>query len=170
MENDIPNNDSLRLLAEKAYAQHVLEIEIEELEERLKGLNKAHNRISMTEIPTIMKEIGIAEFKLTNGMKVTVTPFFSGKITTEAGYEWLKDNGHADIVKAHFEVPYSFSLSEEELETIQNALDDAGLTYLEKKSVHHMTLGAFIKEQSVNGTPVPADLFNVYEGYKTKIK
>lgn len=170
MENEIPKVDTLKQLADFANSQLRLEAEIAELEEILKIKNEAHRNVSQTLIPKLMQEIGIAEFKLTSGAKVTVTPFYSGKITTDAGYDWLKNNGHGSIVKSFYEVPYDFSATEEELETIQNALDDAGLFYTEKKSVHHMTLGAFIKEQSVNGTPVPVDLFNVYEGYKTKIK
>lgn len=170
MENDLPGVDALRLLADYANNQLNLEREIEELEEKLKEKNAAHRQLSQNLIPKLMQEIGVAEFKLTSGAKVTVSPFYSGKITTEAGYQWLRDHGHGSIVKSFFEVPFDFMLSEEQIETIQNALDEAGLEYSEKKSVHHMTLGAFIKEQSLNGTPVPADLFNVYEGYKTKIK
>jgi hypothetical protein len=170
MENEIPNVDNLKLLAEKAKAQLQLERDIEDAEAALKVLNEKHRKLSQLEIPALMKEIGMSEFKLTDGSKVTVTPFYSGKITTDAGFNWLKQHGHGSIVKSFYEVPYNFSATEEELETIQNALDDAGLFYEEKKSVHHMTLGAFIKEQSINGTPVPADLFNVYEGFKTKIK
>ena len=166
----VPQVDDLTQLADFAKAQLELEREIESLEEKLKEKNAAHRQLSQTIIPIIMQKIGMMEFKLTDGFKITVTPFYSGKITSDAGYEWLKDNGHGDIVKAYFEVPYDFTLPEEELETIQNALDDAGLTYIEKKGVHHMTLGAFIKEQALNDTPVPKDLFNVFEGFKTKIK
>lgn len=167
---ELPKVDDLTLLAEKANTQLNLEREIEELEEKLKTLNAQHLQLSQKEIPAIMNKIGMAEFKLTSGAKVTVTPFYAGKITSEAGYDWLRANGHASIVKATFEVPYDFAADEEQLDTIYTAMDELGIPYVEKKSVHHMTLGAFIKEQTVKGTPVPKDLFNVYEGFKTKIK
>ena len=172
MSNDtqmIPNIDVLATLSEQAERQITLERQIEDAEEVVKALKEAFREVSQQIIPKLMDKAGMSEFKLKDGSKVSVTPFYAGKITSDAGYEWLKDNGHGDMVKSIFEVQYPFTASEEELEVYLDKLNDLGLNYIDKKSVHHMTLGAWLKEQDLNGSPAPIDLFNVYQGYKTKI-
>lgn len=165
-----PASEALSLLTLKAREQLQLERDIEDAEELLKQLNARHRQISQTDIPNIMKDLGMAEFKLTDGSKVTVTPFYAGKITTEAGYTWLKTNGHGSMVKAQFEVPYDFGAADWAIADIKKRMFATGFEFTEKKTVHHMTLGAFIKEQDLAGTPVPTDLFSVFSGFKTKIK
>ena len=165
----IPAAEKLGILANLCQKYRDAEDEISALEEKLSAAKKALVVISEIQIPEIFNELGLKEFKLSNGLRVSVNPFFSGKITSDEGYEWLEENGFGDIVKYDFTVSIKRN-DAELLEDVKKLVGEIGLDYKEKYGVHPMTFSAFLKEQITGGHELPRELLGVYTGFKTKIK
>jgi len=98
----IPTEDKLRSLSKLAEDLVVVEDAISQVEDQLAELKRQKRKLSEIEIPEIMNDVGLKEFKLTNGLKVNIKNVFTGKITeenAEAAFKWLDDHGHGGIVK-----------------------------------------------------------------------
>lgn len=165
----IPTEEKLKRLSNLCQYQIDKEDLITNLENQVKAAKEELNKVSEFEIPELMSEIGIREFKLSNGLKVTVKPFFSGKITDEnAGeaYDWLDQRGFSDIVKGELIVQFRRN---EDVTEIMELAHQLNFDTKEKMGIHHQTLSAFIKEQITEGKDLPRELFGVYTGFKTKI-
>jgi hypothetical protein len=167
----IPADEQLSRLAKYAKDQLKAEDSIQYLEQQLSEAKERHRSLSEGLIPELMSILGISEFKLDSGLKVTVKPFFTGKITDEnqdAAYKWLEDNGHAAIVKHDLTV--QCRLNEDKiLERIRQLAKELNLDVKDKMGIHHSTMSAFLKEQITSGSYVPRDLLGVYSGFKTRI-
>lgn len=164
----IPTEEKIKSLASMAREQLQLEQSIEDAEKALKDKKDQLQTLSEFKIPELFNELGLSEFKLSNGLKVKVSPFYSGKITDESAYDWLEENEHGDIIKGEFIVQYRRP-DAPKLQAFQALAASMGLSVVEKMGVHAMTLKAFIRSQIESGQPLPRELFNVYTGFKTKI-
>ena len=165
----IPNDDKLRKLSDLCADQINTEDEILSLENKLAAAKERLKSYSEFYIPELMSEVGIREFKLSNGLKVSVKPYFAGKITdenAEEAYQWLESHGYADIIKGELIVQFRRSENVDEIEELAHQL---GFETKDKLGVHHQTLSAFIKEQVTEGHEIPRDLLGVHTGFKTKI-
>lgn len=169
---DIPHDVRLSQVAQLAEEQLKLEREVEEIEEKLSAKKAELLGVSKGKLPGLMMEIGMKEFKLVDGTKITIKPFVSAKIdddNRETCHKWLEMNGHADIIK--HEMTVKLGKGEDEFaRKVQEALQAVGASYIDKESVHHQTLTAFIKGQLERGADFPLQLFNVYLGNEAKIK
>lgn len=168
----MPSDNELLQVTNLASLQKALEQDIAELESQLAKKKYEHEQISSRLLPDAMAEIGLAEFTLKDGSSVKIKPFYSAKIPedrkTEA-FKWLADNGHGAIVK--HDIICSYGTHEvDKVEKVVSLLDEAGIPFNDKESVHGMTLKAFVREQVESGAPFPHDLFGVYVGQKTEIK
>lgn len=156
-------------LAEK---QLDLETKMEQLAELQKELAEEHRKVSEYDLPDAMTQAGMTEFKLVNGAKITVKPFYSGKITDEnrdAAFEWLRNNELGDIIKHELTVPLGKG-NEEMAEQIKKELQKLRVSYTDKESVHHSTLNATIKSLVEDGVSFPMATFNAFVGRRAKIK
>lgn len=164
----LPKEEKLSALAKLASEQRSLENEIADMEEQLKARKEALAAVSEYKIPELMNEIGVTEFRLSNGLRVSVKPFYSGKITDPEAYEWLESNNFGDLIKTDLIFSHRANESEFYQDLIKLA-EELSLEYKRKTAVHPMTLNAFIKERILAGDKFPRELFNVYTGFKTKI-
>jgi hypothetical protein len=164
----IPQEQKLKNLSTYAYELVEIDQEIADLEDKLKARKEALREVSERKIPEIMNELAIDEFKLKNGLKVRVNPYYSAKITDPAAYDWLEEHDHGSIIKGEF-ILYHRRDEVERLEAFKKLAESMGFNFEVKVHVHPMTLKAFVKEQIESGVPIPRDLFNVYTGFKTKI-
>lgn len=149
-----------------------LQQQIEDLNNLMTELTDQKRKIDEYDLPDAMSQAGVTEFKLTNGAKVTVKPFYSGKITDEnkdQAFSWLRDNDFADLIKHEIVVPLGRG-NEEQAKEIMEMLKKMRAQYTDKESVHHSTLAAFIKEQVEAGSAFPMETFNAYVGRRAKIK
>ena len=144
-------------------------------EEELAVLKEAARKLSEEIIPGILLGCGIETIKLDNGMKVSVSKFYSAKIPDERkdeAFKFLEDSGNDSIIKS--EVDMTFGKGEEERELEKKAvalLTESGIPFEQKRGIHPQTLKAFVKEQIESGVEnFPMDLFGVYIGNKTKVK
>lgn len=175
MEKDsvvAPTKDQLSTLSDLASVQVNLETSIFELEKKLSELKSQLKSVSEVSIPDYMQECGISEFKLTDGHKITVKPFYQGSISpenSEHAFEWLRKNNHDDLIKNN--VSLTFGKGEDNLaEDLLIILGNLGYSPDHKKTVHPQTLKAFIREQVESGVDFPMPLFNAYIGRKATIK
>jgi hypothetical protein len=167
----IPKNEQLKLLSDMANNQLAYEDEVESLEKQLSIVKERLRKLSEDRIPLLMQNLGVNEFKLTNGFKVTIKPWFSGKITEEnqdEAYSWLESEGHGAIVKHDLTVQTRMS-NDALLDEIREIAKQIGLDVKEKLGIHHSTFSAWIKEMVTNGHEIPRDILGVSQGFKTKI-
>jgi len=167
----VPRDEQLLKLSKLAQQQIEAEDYVANLEEQLKKAKENQRFISEVQVPEMMSALGVDEFKLTSGFKITVKPWFSGKITdenAEEAYNWLEEHGHGSIVKHDMTVQVRMTDSAK-LERIKILAESLGLDIKEKFGVHYMTLSAFIKEQVNSGEEIPRELLGVTQGLRAKI-
>lgn len=164
----IPAKDKIMSLANLARQQIQIEQTIEEMELALSKKKEELKAVSEFKIPELFSALGIDQFKLNNGLKVKVSPYYSGKAETNEAFDWLEDHGHDDIIKGEYTIMYRRN-DKAKLSTFQTLANQMGFTVKDKLAVHHMTMSSFVKEQLEAGVNLPRDLFNVFTGFKTKI-
>ena len=159
-------------ISSKAQEMEDLKDELSKLEEQVKATKERLRLVEEQELPEAMQAANLAEIKLLNGSKISVSPFYKGYISEknrEQAHEWLKQHGHEGIIKN--EITVRFGKDEfEKAEHAKSTLLQQGLTPAVKQGVHSQTLNAFVKEQLTSGKDLPADLFGVYVGSRAKIK
>ena len=164
-DNDLNN---IAILAEK---QTYLEEKIKTKEGQLKTLKEELKEVAEVQLPDALKETGVSEFSLIDGTKVSVSAFYSARISAEnkeKAFEWFRKNGHADLIKNTVSV--SFGRAEDETaNSLLMELDDQGFHPEQKEWVEPMTLKGFVREQVEKGNDLPFDTLNIYVGQKTKI-
>jgi len=160
--------ERLSALAQKARdLEHEINEDTVTLEEKKGQLDKIIKRF----IPDIMQELGMSEFKLTDGAQVKIKESIAASISAEnkpAAFAWLAEHNYDGIIKT--KVISEFGKGEIEnankaLAAIQLAGFDASLD----QSIHPMTLKAFVKERLEAGESIPVDTFSIFELKEAKI-
>lgn len=146
-------------------ADRMQELEEEVAEAELSYKNKAEELRQVTEndLPEAMEALGLEQLKLANGRIIKLHESLHPGIPKDKqaqAYAWLRDNGHDSIIKR--DVNIKFGKGEgEEAEGLLAVLTDMGLDFNDKESVHHSTLGAFVRELLAQGEELP-DCFSVH--------
>lgn len=159
---EIADND-LESLSSLCKRQRELEVKIEQLEAERKKLSNEVEELSTKLIPDKMDQLGMSSLRLSDGTKVEIKPFYSCKIL-DGGLKWLDENGHGGIIKTIVE--RKFSRQEREA-AVEFAKSNPGFDLVE--SVHHSTLGAFVREIYSHNESLPEQYFSVYQGSRTKL-
>ena len=166
------SEDKLGLVARLARKQLDLEAYVEQLELQLKAAKENLRKVQEQDLPQAMAEIGLSEFKLSDGSKVTIKPFYSASLVEEnraKAYEWLESHGFSSLMKT--EVSVDFGRGEDKLaDRASKLLQEHGFAANKDVSIHAQTLKAFVREQIEDGQELPSDLFKVYAGQKASIK
>ncbi len=172
MKSEIPSDVDLGRVASLAQNQLKLEDELAEAETRVKQLKSQLAFVSTDLLPTAMSELGLSEFSLSDGSKITIAPFVSAHISQqnkENAFLWLAEHGFGDIVKN--QVVLTFGRQEmTRARSAMSVLQEHGYEPENKQSVHGQTLKAWVKERLAEGDEIPFDLFGVYSGQITKIR
>ena len=147
LEDFMPAPDDGQLSAVRDMATELQRIRTEmvALTAQLKELAADERQISQHDLPEKMREIGLTDFTLGIGGKVSIRQKVKASLSAakkSEGLTWLRDNGFGDLIKSR---------------EIQ-------------EGVHANTLSAFVKEQLSMGKPLPTTLFGVYEYDETTIK
>jgi hypothetical protein len=169
--SSVDNND-LKQVSGLVRQQLLLEQRVEDLTADLKKAQADLAHISGEALPAALAEHGLTELKMADGSKVTIATVISANITKDRAneaHDWLRANGHADLIKNTVSV--SFGKGEDEkAAALISQLDLNGWEPDQKEAVHPSTLRAFCKEQIERGTAIPSELFGIYIGQKTTIK
>jgi hypothetical protein len=147
-DEEVPvSDDDLKSIAELAARQIAMEDWIERQEERLKEGKRKLAKITSEDLPDAMRAAGVKEFTLENGAELKLDMKVRASITkaNEAdAYEWLRENGGADIIRQKFEL--SFGASEDaQAEDFASKLEEEGLDYNQKVNVPWNSLDAFVR-------------------------
>lgn len=150
----------VRKLRDADKAVSILENQLKEAAARSKVLREQM-------IPDFMTNCGIKQVATDDGnikLREEVRASFpKDPERAEAAYAWLKEAGHDDLVKRQFVI--SFGKGEEKwADEFERKLrgEERPLKVDRKKSIHHQTLCAFLREQLEEGTDVPLDLFGAF--------
>lgn len=165
------NEAALRKVSSLVSQMAVLEQQVENTEQELKRYKESLRQIEEVLLPAALAEAGTSQLTTTDGVQVTVVPFYSASIPknrTDEAYEWLRQNGHGDLVKNLVSVTFGRQEDDKALELMQG-LERRGYSVGQKQWVEPMTLKAFVREQLEGGADIPTDLFGVYAGSKAKI-
>ncbi len=160
----------LRTLSNLAQEMRETDYEIQELETKLKSAKQKYEQYSAVEIPQFMADLGIREFKLSDGTKFAVLPVLALSVpkgTIDTVEEWLADHDHSGLVKVTVSLPRD---QVPKLEVITSFLNKNNIQYDIKKTIHPQTLNAWGREMENEGMVIPEDIFNVYRSNKTVMK
>lgn len=147
-EEEVPvTDDELKSIAVLAERQIAMEDWIERQEERLKEGKKKLAKLTGEELPDAMRTAGVKEFTLENGAELKLDSKVRASITkaNEAdAYDWLRDNGGADILRQKFDL--SFAADEDaKAQDFAAQLEQQGLDFNQKVSVPWNSLDAFVR-------------------------
>lgn len=169
--SESPALQRFRTMAEDAISMEKL---VEDLEENLSEVKKRLNRLKTIDLPDLMAECGMSEFKSETGFKITIDDFVSGSLPKEddkrsAAINWLETNGAAAIIKSELQMVFEKSQHNEAL-SVKADLENKGYAVAAKMGVHPQTLIAHVKERLRNGDEIPLDVLGLYAGRVAKIK
>lgn len=168
---ETPSNNDLSSLAVLAEQQIALETRLADLEGQLKATKEEHRQISENKIPEVMQEIGVEEFTLFDGSKISVKTFTEGSIikaNEQQAFSWLRENEFDSLIKN--EIRADFPREQDALaKEAEEYLQKLGLAVERREAVHPGTLKSFVKEQILEGRVFPPELFSIYQGRKAKI-
>ena len=106
MESDVKTptigDNSLKEMSDLCAEQVALEEEMRQLEEQLKAKAKAARKLSQEIIPARMSELGLESLTLADGSSIKIKQLVHASIPVrhrEDAFQWLRDNGHGDIIK-----------------------------------------------------------------------
>ena len=144
---------------------------VKELEEKFKEEKKKLLKMTDEDLPALMTEANVLEFKLNDGSKITIKAQYGGSIKVDnrpAAYEWLREHGHDDIIKNT--VSCQFGRGEDDLASSFKAFaEKEGYVPSQTEKIEPMSLRAFVKERVENGDEFPMELFGAYVGQRAVI-
>jgi hypothetical protein len=156
---------------EQLHAIIVLAQKMEELHEKagvksaeLEAIVEEGKRIEEVVLPDLMRQLGLSEFTLTNGKKISLKTDYQAHVSKERwarAAAWLKEHRMDSIIKGEL------IISKEHESEIFNR----GIPYQLKENIHPSTLKAFVKEQCEQpNSQFPREIFGVYETTRALIK
>ena len=168
------NESSMKRLI--AMAREVIDTEnlVNDLEENLSELKKRLNRMKTIELPDMMAECGMSEFKTDSGFNIKIEDFVSGSLPKDdekrrAAIHWLEANGGESLIKSELSMTFEKSQHNEAV-SLMVSLQEQGYEVSSKMGVHPQTLLAHIRERMKNGDEVPLETLGLFAGRVAKIK
>ena len=168
----LDKSENLKVLSNEVQKMESLATEIEGIEDKLKQRKKDLEHLSGEIIPTMMSEMGLSQLKLMDGSQIEVKPFYNATITAanrESAFNWLRQNGLADIIKNEMVVSFGRGEDNKAAEYAELAKSQ-GLQPAQKLKVEPMTLKALVRQRIEAGQEMPTEIFSIFVGNKTTIK
>lgn len=166
------SGDMLAALSALINTQIELEDKLNDLERQSDETKFKLREISEKRIPELMLSLNIKTITHESGAGVSCEKYYAGSISEErapAAFAWLRDNDLDSLIKRSITVDYGKG-EDEAADMLSAELEEKGLGFKDKASVHPQTLKALIKERIEGGLEMPTDIFGVVTGMKTKIK
>lgn len=168
----VPQDQGLMSLAEMGQ-QYARELAIqEELEKAIAESRIITTRLAEVAIPEKMTELGLEEFKLKTGDKVTLQPVFGASVPDARkpeAWAWLRQEGHGSLIKSKIDMSYGMG-EEAKQEAVIRLLTANYVDFRLKEDVHAATLKAFVTEQYESGKKFPEALFGAFTKTIARIK
>ena len=180
---DVPTNENLGSLTNLAQDLQQIQKDILKAESELQALKEREKQLSESELPTVMQDIGMENFTLSDGAKVEIKKIYAGYVKKDQMHdalEYLNSMGYGDAMKNELKASTSPNISQTELIEIQRLLRDKyGVDFEQRLSLHHSTMKKTIRlmqkdieEAYARGeNPEPINpILNPYIGNKVTIK
>lgn len=160
----------------------------EKLEEQLATVKGTIWRIQTEELPALMQQYGLSEFKLTDGSKITVKPFVKASLPAEGtilkckdldkraemrdrltkAFSYLRKQGAGSLIKSFLKADFGKE-SEALAKKAMTELRKLGVHAEMAKNVHPQTLTAWVRERLEAGKKIDMELFAVQSGEMASI-
>lgn len=167
-----PNNAELIEISQLANQQLDLQRQVVLYGELLDSLKDELKNIQEKLLPEAMAMIGLSEFKLADGSKITIKDEIYASIRADKinnAVTWLDSMGLGDIVKDDVTVKFGRGDGDKAKDIVSYA-QAQGYNVSEKLSIHPQTLKALVKEQLARGVEFPDEFFSVNPVKKSIIK
>lgn len=139
-----------------------------EAELEFKAKQKLVYSLSSHDIPTLMTDIGIKDFRLEDGRRVEVGSNIRCGGPGPEAIKWLLDHNQSALVKNT--VTVSFNKGQEaDAAALEEKLSGEKRDFKRSSSVHPQTMAAHIREQLKAGVNFPMELFGAYKSDYTKV-
>lgn len=183
--NEVRQPSDTELSTLSRWARQVVELsdDIDRHDEKIRELAKIRDRIQFEDIPNLMAQFGVSEFKLKDGTRVTVKPFVKANLPTESailkcrtelereqmrarierGLKFLKTQGAESLIKNQLKVEFGKGQIGKAREAIR-ALAKIGIDADVVATVHPQSLTAWVRERLSDGAPVDMTTFSVFNG------
>lgn len=166
------SEDALARLSVMAEDQLQKQLDVAIAEKALKDAKEELDQVSMFDIPELMEKLGIEQFQTTSGLKVSIKEKVRASIlkaTQHQAFAWLRENGHAAIIKRIVKVQFGMGEDVYAQQAVE-ALEAQSLPVEDNSSVHPATLAKFVREMQEDGAEVPTDLFSIHRHSVSTIK
>lgn len=143
---------------------HEAQSQVLDLERKLEAAKERHRDISERQLPDLMDQLGLEEFKTSTGLKVRVDVNIHASIPKtrhDEAMKWLDDHGFGGLIKRNVTVRFTRE-QEREAQRLAEELENAFSSVEQDTKVESATLRAFAREQLKGGKDLPLDLFGIY--------
>jgi len=154
----------LQELAEIAELQLAAEDALEDAERLVERRKKELAAIAEKQLPELMDELKISEFKLSSGRKIKVSEKIRASIAKKnkpLAFEWVRKQGSGKMIKRVVSLPFSTG-EDEKADKLIKKLTKQGYEPGDKQDIHNATLVAFVRRRLEAGEELPLDLFGVF--------
>lgn len=165
-------SNSLAALEIMAERQWEAQREVARLEEELRAAKDRLQDVSERQMPELMAELGIEEFKTDKGLTVSIKERTTAAPTVAnrlEAYRWLEQNGYGKVVKYDVRVPLQKGDADAKTK-LTDFLEREGYVAQAEPSVHSQTLSALVRELLESGTPFPMELLGVHQARIAKVE
>jgi len=146
----------LRRIATLAQEQLRLEGVVTKLNEQLKQAGKDLLKISDDLLPSLMDEVGMQEFTLADGQKVSIKENLYASITQKnksAAAQWLLDNGYGSLVKEDVITSFDKGDAEKARALLENLLAEGYQNCKLQEAINTGSVKAIINERRAEDLP-----------------
>lgn len=166
--------DKLERIGRAGKLAQRIELEITTLEQAITDKKKELQNLRQKIIPDLLRSAGMNSFSLDDGTIVELKDELFPDIPAakrEEAYEWLRLNGHGDLIKHEIKIVFGMGEDQEAL-AVRNQLagHNSPLNFTEKETVLPQSLRAWVREQERRGTSLPEDLFSVHRVTSAQLK
>lgn len=171
---EAPKEDTggLGKVSEMAAELCALDDNIAELEEHLKQLQANRRRLAEVDLPEAMLSMQLSKVQLQNGFELEIKDILSASISkanAPVAHEWLREQGHGDIIKTAVSVEFPRGEEESAREIYQELRGKNTGSVSFAENVHPQTLKKLIRELIEKGDEVPFDVFGVWTGKQAHV-
>lgn len=163
--------DSLKKLRALALAQAMFEQYVVEVENYMKAIKAEYDTLTGETIPDLMDELGIPKLSISDTQTIEIQDKINASLSNgnaEAGCDWLEAQGDGALIRRS--VGYNFNNKEGELaQKVIDAMAELGVEADVKRTVHHSTLSAYVRNKLKDGEEVPFDILGVFSRRSSKI-
>lgn len=159
-------SDKLAKIGAVGDAMLALDADIASLEATIDLKKKELFELKTKTLPDLLREVGMSSFAMEDGttveLKDEIYPDIPAALREDA-YEWLRKNGHGDLIKHEIKVTFGMGEDDSALAIRRLLVDhESPVNFTEKETVLPQSLKAWIKEQDRKGGDLPDGLINVH--------